>query len=365
MSQTTQSSSGSVNPATRRHDDSSEDSDGYTIIHNDNESSTEEEEDSEEYDTSDEDQSEESSSHVCKEDLEEEETDSAEEDPNKDDAGYLDFLIEAYDSLLSRYNSKQAVALASRVAVRRIYQGSLIQEAVKLVGKDAVRKLAIIGSLQGTNAKKITKTIQVTCSGETVKGDKTIQQLVQSNIISQRGSKYDSSNKKIHLNLIAAAMPHAAFQYLDDAQSTDVPRIKSRHSIKTSLPLQLQYLEAGAFPLGTKTRKAHLHWSSQLLKSLNCKFNPTIYKRNMNQAVVYESMEWLTERLDDIERSLNLNDTEKDINIKQFFKKHYAIAHKLRAKEAKQKEAKQKEGKSKKATRAERRRRRQNATEAD
>ncbi|CAO3623028.1 unnamed protein product [Mucor fragilis] len=361
MSQTIQSSSESVHPANRYHDYSSEDSDGYTIVHNNNESSTEDEEDSAEYGSSDEDQSEESgSNHVCKEDLEEEEADSAGEDTNKDDTGYLDFLIEAYDSLLSRYDSKQAVALASRVAARRIYQGSLIQEAVKLVGENAVRKLAIIGSLQGTNAKKITKTIQVTCSGETVKGYKTIQQLAQSNIISQRGSKYDSSNKKIHLNLIAAAMPHAAFQYMDDAHFTDIPRIKSRHSIETSLPLQLQYLEAGSFPLGIKTRKAHLHWSSQLLKSLNCKFNPTIYKRNMKQAVDYESMEWLTERLNDIEGSLTLNDKEKDIDVKQFFKKHYAIAQESRAKAATQNE-----GKSKKATRAERRRRRQNATGAD
>ncbi|KAL9539366.1 hypothetical protein MBANPS3_010306 [Mucor bainieri] len=354
MSQTTESSNELVYSATRCHDDSSDDSDGYTIVRNSNESSTEDEDDdSVEYDTG-EDEEEQSFSYASKDDLEEEDRVDEEKDEagEEQDTGYLDFLIEAYDSLLSRYNSKQAVALASRIAVRRIYQGSLIQEAVKLVGKDAVRKLAIIGSLQGTNTKKINKTISVTCSGEAVKGDKTIQQLVQSSIISQKGSKYDSSNKKIHINLLAAAMPHAAFQYMmKDAQDTDIARKKSRHSIDTTLPLQLQYLEAGSLPLGTKTRKAHLHWSSQFLKSINCKFNPTIYKRGMKQAVVYESMEWLTKELDDIEGSLTLNSKEKDIDFKQFFKKANT-------------DKQQHEGNCKKTTKAERRRRR-NATKAN
>ncbi|GAN07102.1 hypothetical protein MAM1_0148d06594 [Mucor ambiguus] len=356
MPHTPESSDQLVHSTARCHDDSSEDSNGYAIVDNSSESSTEDEEgDSAKYNTSDED--EESFGYVSKDDLEEEHIcDDDEEVTSEQNTDYLDFLIEAYDSLLSRYNSKQAVALASRVTFRRIYQRSLIQEAVKLVGKDAVRELAIIGSSQGSNTKKINKTIKVTCSGEVMKGDKTIKQLVQSDIISQKGSKYDSSNKKIHLNLIAAAIPHAAFQYMNDTQTTDIVRKKPRHSIETTLPLQLQYLEAGALPLGTKTRKAHLHWSSQFLKSINCTFNPNIYKKNMRQAVVYENMEWLTERLDDIEGSLTLNTKENAIDSKQFFKKHYAIAQKVRAKAAKQNE----EGKKKK-TRADRRKS-QNAT---
>ncbi|KAK4519875.1 NodB homology domain-containing protein [Mucor velutinosus] len=362
MSQTTKSLNEFVYSTTRCHDDSSNNSDEYIIVRKDNESSIEDEEDgSVEYDTSDKDQSEESSIYVSKDDLEEEETGGDDEvDVIEEDLGYFDYLIEAYDSLLSRYNSKQAVALASRVAVRRIHQGSLIQEAIKLVGKDALRKLAIIGSIQGTNAGKINKTIQVPCSGEAVKGVKTIQQLVQSDIISQKGSKYDFSNKKIHLNLIAAAMPYAAFQCMEEAQATDIARKKSKHSIETALPLQLQYLEAGSLPLGTKTRKAHLHWSFQFLESINCTFNPTIYKRNMRQAVVYENMKWLTERLDDIEGSLTLNAKENNIDAKQFFKKYYAIAQKARTKEAEQKE-----GRNEKTTRAERRRRRRNAARAN
>ncbi|KAF1804661.1 hypothetical protein V8B55DRAFT_1498232 [Mucor lusitanicus] len=368
MSQTTEGSSDSsyttLSSATRRHEDSSDDSDGYTIVRNDNESSTEDEEGdgSVEYDTSNEDQSEESSNYVSQEDVSEEEETGEEDEESTDseDKGYLDFLIEAYDSLLSRYTSKQAVALASRVAVRRIYQGSLIQEAVRLVGEDAVRKLAIIGSLQGINTKKIDKTIKVPCNGDTVKGDKTIQELVESNIVSERGTKYDSSKKKIHLNLIAATMPHAAFQDMNDDKATDIVRKKVRHRVQTTLPLQLQYLEAGCLPLGTKTRKAHMHWSSQFLKSINCKFNPTIYKRNMNQAVVYENMEWLTKRLDAIEDSLTLNTKEQDIDVKKFFKKYYAIAQKARATEAEQNEER-----TKKTTKAERRRRRQNAAKTN
>ncbi|EPB90943.1 hypothetical protein HMPREF1544_02197 [Mucor circinelloides 1006PhL] len=281
--------------------------------------------------TSDEDQDEDSASRVSEDDHEEEEEEAEgtnEESSSEEDENYLELLIKAYDSLLSRYKSTQAVALASRVAVRRIYQDSLIQKAIHLVGEDAVQKLAIIGSLQGSNTTKISKNIQVFCTGDEVKGANTIKQLVQSSIISQKGSKYDSSNEKIHLNLIAAAMPYAAFQYMDDEHTKDIPQKKSRHRIATSLPMKLQYIEAGALPLGAKTRKAHLHWSSQFFESINCKFNPTIYKRNMRQTVVYENIKWLTKRLDDIEASLTLNTEEKDISIKKFFKKYYAIAQK-------------------------------------
>jgi hypothetical protein len=48
---------------------------------------------------------------------------------------YVDFLIEAYDSLLSRFASMQAVALAGRIALRRMHQKSVIQEAVAMIGE--------------------------------------------------------------------------------------------------------------------------------------------------------------------------------------------------------------------------------------
>lgn len=358
MSQTTKSSADLHYPAMLQFDYASDDSDSYTIVRNCNDSSTEYELDSVDYDTSDEDQDENSTSHVSEDDHDEEEEEaegSNEENPSEEDKNYLELLIKVYDSLLSRYKSTQAVALASRVAVRRIYQDSLIQKAVHLVGEDAVQKLAVIGSLQGSNTTKINKNIQVVCTGDKVKGVNTIKQLVQSSIISQKGSKYDSSNEKIHLNLIAAAMPHAAFQYMDDGHTKYIPQKKSRLQIATTLPMKLQYIEAGALPLGAKTRKAHLHWSSQFFKCINCKFNPTIYKRNMGQAVIYENMKWLTKRLDDIEASLTLNAEEKDIHVKQFFKKYYAIAQKARTKESKHNEAR-----NSKVKRAERRR--QNAT---
>lgn len=357
MSQTTESSADLHYTSNLQFDYSSDDSGSYTIVHNFNNSSIKYEVDSVDGDTSDEDQDENSASRVSEDDHDEEEEaeGSNEESSSEEDENYLELLIKAYDSLLSRYKSTQAVALASRVAVRRIYQDSLIQKAVHLVGEDAVQKLAIIGSLQGSNTTKISRNIQVVCTGDEVEGVNTIKQLVQSSIISQKGSKYDSSNEKIHLNLIAAAMPYAAFQYMDDEHTKDIPQKKSRHRIATTLPMKLQYIEAGALPLGAKTRKAHLHWLSQFFKSINCKFNPTIYKRNMRQAVIYENIKWLTKKLDDIEASLTLNTEEKDINIKQFFKKYYAIAQKARTKESKHNKAR-----NSKVKRAERRR--QNAT---
>ncbi|CEP07667.1 hypothetical protein [Parasitella parasitica] len=246
-------------------------------------------------------------------------------DKNERKSGFVNYLMEAFDSLSAHFTSVQAVDLATRVAHRRIYHDIVVEKATELIGEEAARQLAIVGSIQGVNTNKINKGIKLMCDGEKVHGKKTIKQLVDSNIISERGSKYDSSNKKIHLNLIAAAIPHAAFQSMN-TNSHQVPRKKNNQRISTSLPVQLQYLQAAALPLGTNTRKAHLFWSSQYLKSIHCKFNPTIYKKLMNQAIIYEKTDALTKKLDYIEASLIINKDEEAIQIKQFFKKYYAIA---------------------------------------
>lgn len=153
--------------------------------------------------------------------------------------------------------------------------------------------------------------------------------------MSKRGSKYDSSNNKIHLNLISAAIPYAAFQSMMETNNfNQVTRKKYNSRITTTLPLQLQYLEAGSLPLGSKTRKAHLNWSAKFLKSIRSKFNPKIYKRLMGQSVVYENITSLTQRLDTIEDTLTLNSEEEAIEIKRFFKKYYAIAQITKSKNA-------------------------------
>jgi hypothetical protein len=153
--------------------------------------------------------------------------------------------------------------------------------------------------------------------------------------LSKRGSKYDSSNDKIHLNLISAAIPYAAFQSMMETNNFNlVTRKKYNSRITTTLPLQLQYLEAGSLPLGPKTRKAHLNWSVKFLKSIRSKFNPKIYKRLMGQSVVYENITLLTQRLDTIEDTLALNSEEEAIEIKRFFKKFYAIAQIAKSKNA-------------------------------
>lgn len=294
MSQTSDTSINLESLTIRSHDDSS--SESYTIIHG----NQNDEDDDDAYSNS---------------------------SSGNEGSGYVDFLIEAYDFLLSCFASMKVVALAGRIALRHIHQKSVIQEAVTMIGEDAVHKLAIVGSIQGTNISKIDKNIKIVCSGERVNGTKTIKQLVQCDILSKRGSKYDSSNNKIHLNLISAAIPYAAFQsMMDTNNSNEVFRKKYRSRITTTLPLQLQYLAAGSLPLGPKTRKAHLNWSAQFLKSIRCKFNPVIYKRLMGQSVVYENMESLTQRLDIIEDTLTLNSEEEAIEIKRFFKKYYAIA---------------------------------------
>ncbi|KAI8637143.1 hypothetical protein BD408DRAFT_458719 [Parasitella parasitica] len=246
------------------------------------------------------------------------------EDEDENKSHFTDYLMEAFDTLSYRFTSVQAVALASRVAHRRIFQDSVVEKATKLIGEDAARQLAIIGSIHGINASKINKDIKLVCNGN-IHGKNTIKQLVDSNILSKRGTKYDSSNEKIHLNLITAAIPYAAFQSMD-TNSNQVPKKKKMPRIATSLPVQLQYLEACSLPLGTKTRKAHLFWSFQFLKSINCKFNPAIYTKHMNQAIVYEKMDTLTNRLDTIEASLILSDDEELIKVKRFLKKYYANA---------------------------------------
>lgn len=254
---------------------------------------------------------------------------------DNDGPSYIDSLIEAYDSLLSRFASMKTVALAGHTALRRINQKSVIQKAITMIGEDAVHKLAIVGSIQGTNTSKIDKNIKIMCSGERVNGNKTIKQLVQCDILSKKESKYDSSNDKIHLNLISAAIPYAAFQsIMDTNNSNQVPLEKYRSRIITTLPLQLQYLETGSLPLGPKTRKAHLNWSTEFLKSIKRKFNPAIYKKLMGQSVVYENMELLTQRLDTIEDALTLNSEEEVIKIKRFFKKYYAIEQIAKSKNA-------------------------------
>ncbi|OBZ84970.1 hypothetical protein A0J61_06982 [Choanephora cucurbitarum] len=183
--------------------------------------------------------------------------------------------------------------------------------SITKLGATGSMQLAFVGSFRGTNYKKL-KRIAIDCSGE-IKGKKTIRELVQMNVLARQDESYEENEDKVFINRVAAAFPFAGLIYMHNASN------KSRNSytrkIKTSLPVELQYLQAAALPLGPNTRKAHVLWSIKFSQVLNRTFRGEIYQLLMKRSELYVNALNITKLLVAIEELVTLDNEEESVDV--------------------------------------------------
>ncbi|KAI8368639.1 hypothetical protein EDC96DRAFT_505056 [Choanephora cucurbitarum] len=168
-------------------------------------------------------------------------------------------------------------------------------------------EIAFVGAFQGTSIFAIGDT-DIECTGE-VKGKMKLESMFD-----MAGRIYSSENKlepvwDMSMKQIARDFPFVELIFMNRMPAA-IKQVFAR-PILTSLPVELQYLEAAALPLGERTRKAHVIWCEKFLKSSGRIFENKVYYDQMKQANLCKDICTITDILKYVECSIVLWPDEK------------------------------------------------------
>ncbi|OBZ84968.1 hypothetical protein A0J61_06981 [Choanephora cucurbitarum] len=176
----------------------------------------------------------------------------------------------------------------------------------QVFGDSGAMEIAFVGASQGNDISVIGNT-DIECTGE-VKGKKKLRSIfnISGRIFSNEKELkpvWNMSMKQITRDILFAGLIHM------NRMSNAIKQIFAK-PILTSLPVELQYLEAAALPLGAKTRKAHIVWCEKFLKSSGRCFEDKVYYDQMKQANLYKDISTITDILKGIEICIRLHQDE-------------------------------------------------------
>ncbi|KAF1802328.1 hypothetical protein V8B55DRAFT_1323916 [Mucor lusitanicus] len=195
------------------------------------------------------------------------------------------------------------------------------ERIVKAVGMVGAVKLAVLAAYRPILLHTNEINSDIRCDGETYKGQVPFQQLIEDGLFSTRRGftaykELDSST--LTLDDIALALPFLPMMWLLEHKAQGKHTfVDSVPNIQTSLPLELQYIQAAALPLYPRTRVAHINFTIRALNIKGYGFNIEVYKSLMSASHRHaQRMPGLVPALKEIERKLGpFNDDEKQAKV--------------------------------------------------
>ncbi|KAI8350851.1 hypothetical protein BD560DRAFT_478132 [Blakeslea trispora] len=219
---------------------------------------------------------------------------------------YLKFDEEFYESL--KFKGFDA---------RTIYKDTL-----KNFGFKAAIRLSLFGTIGRNNISRFANNI-IPCNGVKYKGDITLSEMFKRGLIGRVGTR--SPTEKIKpgvypITQIASAIPYATYLYVKGKEKRNKDISSYAKNIDTSLPVCLQYVEAGSLPLPEKLRKAHIAFIENYSKRLRRGLDGNIYRHQVLGSYLYKRVPGLVDELNEEESKIVLKDFEASKSVESILK---------------------------------------------
>ncbi|CEP19909.1 hypothetical protein [Parasitella parasitica] len=193
---------------------------------------------------------------------------------------------------------------------------SVQKRIIKAVGKTGAVELAVLGAYRPgkMHASQIHTVIK--CRGDTYDGYVPYQQLLKEGLFNTvEGFNNIQHNGSPSLDHIALAFPYLPMMWVLEHKAQNCCQFVNKvPGTDTSLPLELQYLQAAALPLYPRSRIAHVNFTIQILRSRGIYFQPKIYRRLMSLAYIHAQVPDTLPMLGQLEQQIGeLTQEEKKV----------------------------------------------------